>query len=35
MNDKKPITTSPIAKDECAKSPSKASPGRFVLFEDQ
>ena len=33
MNVKKPITTSPTAKEECAKRPSKASPGRLVLFE--
>ena len=32
INDKKPITTRPIAKDEWARSPNKASPGRFVLF---
>ena len=32
MNVKNPITTSPTAKDEWAKSPSKASPGRLVLF---
>ena len=32
MNVKKPITTSPTAKDEWAKSPNKASPGRLVLF---
>ena len=32
MKDKKPITTSPTANDECAKRPSKASPGRLVLF---
>ena len=27
-----PITTNPIAKDECANSPNKASPGSFVVF---
>ena len=32
INDKKPITTSPTANDEWAKRPSKASPGRLVLF---
>ena len=32
MKDKKPITTRPTANDECARRPSKASPGRLVLF---
>ena len=32
IKDKKPITTSPIAKDEWAKRPNNASPGKFVLF---
>ena len=32
INVKKPITTSPTAKDEWARRPSKASPGRLVLF---
>ena len=29
---KNPITTRPTARVECAKSPSKASPGRLVFF---
>ena len=32
INDKKPMTTRPIAKEECAKSPNNASPGRLVFF---
>ena len=32
MKVKKPITTSPIAKDEWANNPNKASPGKLVLF---
>ena len=32
INVKKPITTSPTARDEWAKRPNKASPGRLVLF---
>ena len=29
---KRPITTNPIAKDEWANRPSKASAGKFVFF---
>ena len=29
---KRPITTKPIAKDECASNPSKASDGKLVVF---
>ena len=32
INVKKPITTSPTAKDEWARRPNKASPGKLVLF---
>ena len=32
MKERKPIITSPIASVECARSPSNASPGNFVLF---
>ena len=32
MNVKKPITTKPTARDECANKPNKASPGSFVVF---
>ena len=33
INVKKPITTNPTANEECAKRPSKASPGKLVFFE--
>ena len=33
INVKNPITTNPTANEECAKSPSKASPGKLVFFE--
>ena len=32
INVKNPITTNPTANDECAKSPSNASPGKLVFF---
>ena len=32
MYDKYPITTNPIAKDEWASKPNKASLGKFVFF---
>ena len=32
MNDKNPKTTNPMAKDECERSPSSASPAKFVVF---
>ena len=32
MEDRKPINTRPIARDECASSPSSESPANFVLF---
>ena len=32
MNVKKPITTNPTAREEWAKRPSKASPGKLVFF---
>ena len=32
INVKKPITTNPTAKEECANRPSKASPGKLVFF---
>ena len=32
IKDKNPITTSPIAKEECARRPNKASPGKLVFF---
>ena len=32
IKDKKPIATNPIPKDEWAKSPKRASPGKLVFF---
>ena len=32
MEDRKPINTRPIARVECARSPSNESPANFVLF---
>ena len=32
IEERKPISTSPIASAECANSPSRESPGNFVLF---
>ena len=32
INDKNPITTKPTASEEWAKRPSKASPGKLVVF---
>ena len=32
MNDKNPKTTNPMAKDECERSPSSASPAKVVVF---
>ena len=32
INVRNPITTNPTAKDEWAKRPSKASPGKLVFF---
>ena len=32
IEDRKPIKTRPIARDECAKRPSNESPANFVLF---
>ena len=30
---RKPITTNPTARDECANKPNNASPGSLVVFE--
>ena len=32
IDERKPISTSPIASVECANRPSKESPANFVLF---